>query len=139
MKGTRYGHAGVYLGNGKVFECTTGWGTRRCIISEIDKYGNRIYNGVKNVPWTWHGKLIYIDYSDQEGGGGDEEMTTYQNGSTAEPVYADTALKNKIGSLDPREKCDCYGEFKGRAVVRYKVNGTSDYKIGFCKWTGGIQ
>lgn len=65
MKGTKYSHAGVYLGNGKVFECTTGWGVNRCVISDIDKYGNRIYNGVKNLAkWTWHGKLKYIDYKD---------------------------------------------------------------------------
>lgn len=64
MKGTQYSHAGIYLGGGNVFECTTGWGARKCIISQIDQYGNRYYNGVKNVPWTYHGKLQYIDYSD---------------------------------------------------------------------------
>lgn len=62
MKGTNYGHAGIYLGNGKVFECTTGWGANKCIISDIDNQGNRSYNGVKNLKWTWHGKLKYIDY-----------------------------------------------------------------------------
>lgn len=66
MKGTQYSHAGVYLGDGKVFECTTGWGANKCIISEIDSKGNRYYNGVKNVPWTYHGKLQYIDYKDEE-------------------------------------------------------------------------
>lgn len=65
MKGTGYSHAGIYLGNGKVFECTTGWNANRCIISEIDTSGNRFYNGVRNLKWTYHGKLIYIDYSDQ--------------------------------------------------------------------------
>lgn len=64
MKGTFHEHAGVYLGNGKVFECTTGWGARKCIISDIDNQGNRSYNGVKNLKWTWHGKLNYIDYVD---------------------------------------------------------------------------
>lgn len=63
MKGTPYEHAGVYLGNGKVFECTVGWGVNRCIISEIRSDGGRYYNGVKNLRWTWHGKLKYIDYS----------------------------------------------------------------------------
>lgn len=66
MKGTFHEHAGVYLGNGKVFECTTGWGTRKCIISEIDNQGNRFYNGVKNLKWTWHGKLNYIEYITEE-------------------------------------------------------------------------
>ena len=65
MKGTSANHSGIYLGNGKVFECTTGWGTRRCIISDIDKYGNRSLNGVKNLRWTYHGKLNYIDYNEQ--------------------------------------------------------------------------
>jgi len=62
MKGTQYEHAGVYLGNGKVFECTTGWGANRCIISDIKSDGSRYYNGVRNLKWTWHGKLKYISY-----------------------------------------------------------------------------
>lgn len=66
MKGTGYSHAGIYLGNGKVFECTVGWNANRCIISEIDTSGNRFYNGVRNLKWTYHGKLNYIDYSIQE-------------------------------------------------------------------------
>ena len=66
MKDTFHEHAGVYLGNGKVFECTTGWGTRKCIISEIDNQGNRFYNGVRSLKWTWHGKLNYIDYIKEE-------------------------------------------------------------------------
>ena len=66
MKGTKYSHAGIYLGNGKVFECTTGWGVNKCIISDINEFGDRIYNGKTNLKWTWHGKLIYIDYTDQE-------------------------------------------------------------------------
>ena len=65
MAGTSWDHAGVYLGNGKVFECTTGWGVNRCIISDIDSNGGRYYNGVRNLRWTRHGKLIYIDYKDQ--------------------------------------------------------------------------
>lgn len=65
MKDTNYSHAGIYLGNGKVFECTTSWRANKCIISEITPKGERIYNGVKGVPWTWHGKLKYIDYSVQ--------------------------------------------------------------------------
>ena len=65
MKGTKYNHTGIYLGDGKVFECTTGWGVNRCVISNIDKYGTRSYKGVKNLKWTYHGKLEYIDYKDQ--------------------------------------------------------------------------
>ena len=66
MRGTKYNHTGIYLGNGKVFEDTTGWGTGKAIISDIDKNGYRYYKGVKNLRWTYHGKLKYIDYSDQD-------------------------------------------------------------------------
>ena len=72
MKGSKYNHSGICIEKptatkrGKVFECTTGWGTKRCIISEIDIHGNRYYNGVKNIAaWTQHGLLVWIDYSAQ--------------------------------------------------------------------------
>ena len=65
MKGTSHNHTGIYLGNGKVFEDTTGWGTKKAIISDIDKNGIRSYKGVKNLKWTYHGKLNYIDYKDE--------------------------------------------------------------------------
>ena len=71
--------------------------------------------------------------------GSDEEVKTYQNGSTSEVVYADTDCPKRIGSLDPRERCDCFGVFNNRAMVRYQVNGTNNYKIGFCKWLGGVK
>lgn len=67
------------------------------------------------------------------------DMKVYQNGSTPEPIYADTALKNKIGSLDPYEKCDCLGIFNNRPLVKYKVNNTNYYKCGFAKWLGGVR
>lgn len=69
----------------------------------------------------------------------DEPVRRYKNGSTPEPVYADTNLTKKIGELNPREECDCFGIFYNRPMVRYKVDGTNNYKIGFCKWLGGVQ
>lgn len=69
----------------------------------------------------------------------DEPVRVYKNGSTREDVFADTDLTNKIGSLSPYESCDCFGEFNGRAMVRYHVGNTRNYKIGFAKWLGGIK
>lgn len=63
MKGTKYNHSGIYLGNGKVFEDTTGWGVKKCVISDISTTGTRSLNGKKNLKWTYHGKLKYIDYA----------------------------------------------------------------------------
>lgn len=65
MKGTKYNHSGIYLGNGKVFEDTTGWGVRRCVISDISTTGVRSLDGKRNLKWTYHGLLEYIDYTDQ--------------------------------------------------------------------------
>lgn len=71
--------------------------------------------------------------------GGDEEVRVYQNGSTIENVYSDTNLTNKIGYLNKYESCDCFGIFNNRAMVRYKVDSSNNYKIGFCKWLGGVK
>ena len=75
MKGVKDGdgkalnHTGIYLGNGKVFECTSSraWGVSKCVISDIDSKGTRSRNGIKNYRWGYHGKLQWIDYeSDKE-------------------------------------------------------------------------
>ena len=70
---------------------------------------------------------------------GDEEMKIYKNGSTVELVYADSNCTQQIGSLNPYEQCECYGLFSGRAVIRYRIDGTSNYKVGFVKWIGGVK
>lgn len=62
----------------------------------------------------------------------------YKNGSTSEIIYADTALTRRIGSLNPREECYCYGTFDGRPLVRYQVGSTGNYKLGFARWKGGV-
>lgn len=71
--------------------------------------------------------------------GGDEPVRVYKNGSTRENVYSDTSLTNCIGYLNPWEECDCFGIFEGRPQVRYRVDGTDRYKIGFCEWVNGVQ
>lgn len=86
---------------------------------------NKINGGVEPVPPTPEGS--------------DEQVRTYQNGSTKENVYSDTALTKYVGYLSPYEACDCFGIFNGRAMVRYKVDCQENYKIGFCEWTGGVK
>lgn len=66
MKGSGYGHVGVYLGEGKVFEVTTAWGVNGATISDIDKYGNRSRNGIPCLKWTYHGKLTWIEYNEEK-------------------------------------------------------------------------
>ena len=71
--------------------------------------------------------------------GSDEPVRRYKNGSTKEIIYADTGLTKVIGSLSPYEECDCFGIFNNRPMVRYKIDGQNNYKIGFAKWTGGVK
>lgn len=96
--------------------------------------------------WSYNTKLLdpndYIDWNrltnDSEENDIMSDAKTYKNGSTAETVYADTAKKTKIGSLDPYEKCTCLSKVDGMYLVLYKVNGTSNYKCGFVAYNGGL-
>ena len=121
-----YGHIAIATGEGDTkyfYSYDLNWGSKN----------------VKKVLHSYRGFLGVLRPNDQTKIGGNEKMKIYQNGSTEEIVYSDTDCTVKIGSLNPREKCDCYGIFNDRAVVRYKVDRTENYKIGFCKWTGGVQ
>ena len=80
-----------------------------------------------------------VENNQNYSGGSDEPVRKYVNGSTIENIYADTALTKKIGHLSPRETCDCFGIFNNRPMVRYKVDGSNNYKIGFAKWKGGVK
>ena len=124
--GNTYGHVAIATGEGNT--------------SEFYSYDLN-WNGktVHKVQHTYKGFLGVLRPKDQNKIGGEEEMKVYQNGRTEETVYADTDCTVKVGSLNPRESCDCFGIFNNRAMVRYKVDGTNNYKIGFCKWTGGVQ
>lgn len=99
---------------------------------------------VKN-PSAWEqlkkdvAKKLNVKTDVTEKKGSDEKVRTYKNGSTREYVYSDLKCTNKIGSLSPHEQCECFGTFQNKAQVRYKVDGTNNYKIGFVKWTGGVK
>lgn len=71
--------------------------------------------------------------------GSDEEVRRYENGGTKEITYSDVNCTIVLGSLSPYEKCDCFGIFNNRAMVRYQVGSGGNYKIGFCKWLGGVK
>lgn len=61
----------------------------------------------------------------------EKPMYKFRNGKTYEDIYADTRHTKWIGRLNKYEVCDCYGILKGRPMVRYQVDGTTDYKVGF--------
>lgn len=72
--------------------------------------------------------------------GGNLEMArVYQNGSTPETVYSDSGLSKKIGILNPREKAEYLSIDNNKPLVRYKIDGTNTYKVGYVLWKGGCR
>ena len=126
--GNKYGHIAIATGEGNTSQ----------FYSYDLNWGSKV---VHKVLHNYKGFLGVLRPNNQTKiiEGSDEAVRKYQNGSTEETVYADTNCTIKVGSLNPREKCDCFGIFNDRAMVRYKIDGTNNYKIGFCKWTGGVQ
>lgn len=122
MKGTKNSHAGIYLGNGKVFECTTGWGASKCIITNIDSYGNRTYEGKTGAKWTYHGKLIYIDYTQD----GEKTVENFLKNPTYKGFSIVDALKqiNVASSYSYRKQL---AEKNG--ILNYKGSADQNLKL----------
>lgn len=72
-----------------------------------------------------------------------EMAKTYKNGKTSEPCYKDSDFTTKTGSLDKYEIAECLGivtNSKGvkAYIVKYKINGTKNYALGFVRYNGGV-
>lgn len=108
---------------------------------------------MRGYPPTWNYKehlkhLLrpseYIDFSDYEPSGGGFDVKVWKNGSTRELVYMTTAACKKqgndnIGSLAPRESCNCYGIVDNCYIVAYRIDGTTTFKVGYVKYSGGVK
>lgn len=55
-------HIGIYIGNGLAVECTPAW-QNKVQITAVGNIGSK--SGYNTRQWTKHGKLPYIDYSEQ--------------------------------------------------------------------------
>lgn len=97
--------------------------------NEWDKFKADVYNKIKGTP----------NVPKKQEGSEEKPMKHYHNGSTKEKIFADTLCTKQIGYLSPYETCECFGVFQNRALVRYKVDGKDNYKIGFAKWLGGVK
>ena len=69
------------------------------------------------------------------------EPKTYSNGSTIEKCFADIQLDpdERTGSLNTWEECKCLGVIGGRYLVLYRKDGTEDFKIGLCEYSGEVE
>lgn len=123
-----------------------GWGVDR--VSKHQDYNGK-YCPHRTLDLGWERFLNKIRYNlgeqekpvpEEKDEGGDLEMArVYQNGSTPEPVFADTGLTKKIGSLNPWEKAEYLSIDNDRPLVRYKVDGSNTYKCGYVRWKGGAK
>lgn len=91
-----------------------------------------------NITGTNNYKVGFAKYNGKTNGPIEVNLP-YHNGSTPETVFADLNLTKKIGSLDKYESCQCLGKFNGKYIVKYKINGTENYKVGFVRYSGGVK
>ena len=58
------GHIGIYIGNGLAVECTPKW-ANKVQITAVGNIGSKA--GYNTRTWTKHGRIPWVDYSDQSG------------------------------------------------------------------------
>ncbi len=68
-----------------------------------------------------------------------EPHRKYVNGSTPEPVYADSLCTQRVGELNAYEEVMALGTCDGKVCLYYKVDYQNNYKIGFVKWADGLK
>lgn len=68
------------------------------------------------------------------------KMFTYKNKTGKSlPVYADSDLKTKIGTLNAGASCSSFGIVNDRVVLFYKILATGVYKVGFTDRKEGLE
>lgn len=81
------GHIGVYIGDGKVIECTPKWSVSPGV--KISMLGNVGYSGGYTRTWTKHGFLPWVDYTEKV-----ESVKTDRFNTLDEiPEYAKESIK----------------------------------------------
>ena len=78
------GHIGVYIGDGKVIECTPKWSVSPGVkISYLENLG---FKGGYSRTWTKHGFLPWVNYTEKK-----ESIERYENIEQI-PEYAKEAI-----------------------------------------------
>lgn len=138
------GHVGVYIGNRQVVESTGAW-EGKTVISEIGLDGKRSRNGVTCGYWKEHGKLKYVDYSENK-----TEITTETKPSQNEPDYTGIITYQAYvkGWLPEVNKCDDsddgYAGVYGRFITGFRCKpqyGEIIYEAHLWggKWIGAVN
>jgi len=80
------GHIGIYIGDGLAVECTPKW-ANKVQITAVGNIGKKA--GYNTRTWTKHGKIPWVDYSDQSG--------------AAAPATGQTATPPATGGTAPKQ------------------------------------
>ena len=125
------GHVGVYIGGGKVIECTAAW-EGKVVVSDISSNGKRTRNGKAVGYWKKHGYLRYIEYLAEE----KKEDTKQEEPKPAGKKFkkGDRVIVN--GHL----YVDAQGNGQGKYLSSYRgtitivADGSKPYHIGTLGW-----
>ena len=116
--------------------------------------GPHLHIEIENTKtWAYNKNLLnpndYIDWNDTKSVGTEtatspssesyRTLVAWKNGSTEEQVYKQSDLKEKIGSLSPKEIAKCCGKQGNSYIVVYELDNTSNHKVGFVKYAGGVK
>lgn len=63
----------------------------------------------------------------------------WENGYTKEPVYKQSDLKERIGTIFPFSDGWCYGKADDALIVSYDLDGTDKHKVGFVRYKDGVK
>lgn len=130
--------------NGSTPEIVSSYDDMHCKVGVLSKYesakcygkSNSKYAIVYDLDGTNKHKAGFVAYAGKVSST-PTDFKIWKNGSTPEPVYADTAKRTKIGYLNPYEVANCLTKVDGMYLVLYKVDGKSNHKLGFVAYSGG--
>lgn len=142
------GHIGIYIGDGLAVECTPKW-ENKVQITAVGNIGKKA--GYKTRTWTKHGRIPWVDYSDQS-----EVAPAPSTGQTTTPPATGTTPPKQVKAKDAARSLDrslagTYtvtangglhirsGAGTGKASLAVLPNGTKVRNYGYYTQTGGVK
>ena len=127
------GHVGVYIGGGKVIECTAAW-EGKVVISDIDTKGKRSRNGKTVGYWKRHGYLKYIQYLAEESKSEESKPAESKPASRGKFDKGDKVIVT--GHLYRDSQGNGQGKYLSgyRGTITLTADGPMPYHVGSLGW-----
>lgn len=140
------GHIGIYIGDGLAVECSPRW-ENKVQITAVAGCGKKA--GYNTRTWTKHGKIPWVDYSDQSGTAPVKppaQATTPATTATQKEVKAKDAARSFNKTLAGTYAVTAgdglhlrTGAGTGKASLVVLPNGTKVRCYGYYTQTGGVK